>query len=182
MINANHQVKDLIQLFEHCFTKKYNTRLIHGGLEPLYQPAQAGEFYHSIIFTHDYFSSALHECAHWLIAGKTRRLLVDYGYWYMPDGRSESAQNLFEKVEVKPQALEWILSRAANWSFHVSIDNLNAPPIHTQAFKVAIFNQVQLYIQKGLPSRARLFRQALCKFYKTPVYIENSQFSLEDLG
>lgn len=45
--------------------------------------------------------------------GEKRRQLVDFGYWYAPDGRSAEQQELFQAVEVKPQAMEWILSPAA---------------------------------------------------------------------
>ncbi len=50
------------------------------------------------------FASALHEISHWCIAGKARRELVDFGYWYCPDGRDAMTQSQFEDVEVKPQA------------------------------------------------------------------------------
>ncbi len=53
-----------------------------------------------------FYASALHEIAHWCIAGENRCQQVDYGYWYEPNGRSEERQFEFEKVEVKPQALE----------------------------------------------------------------------------
>jgi release factor glutamine methyltransferase len=38
------------------------------------------------------------------VAGKERRKLEDFGYWYEPDGRSEERQRDFEKVEVKPRS------------------------------------------------------------------------------
>lgn len=59
----------------------------------------------------------MHELAHWCIAGPERRLLADYGYWYEPDGRTEQIQAEFEKVEVKPQAVEWILSASCGFPF-----------------------------------------------------------------
>jgi elongation factor P hydroxylase len=65
----------------------------------------------------DYLASALHEVAHWCLAGVERRKLEDYGYWYSPDGRSRGEQSAFENVEARPQALEWILSDTCNSCF-----------------------------------------------------------------
>lgn len=68
--------------------------------------------------------------------GKERRKLEDFGYWYEPDGRSEERQRDFEKVEVKPQALEWILATAAGFRYFASADNLNGNPgIHNHLSK-----------------------------------------------
>ena len=62
-------------------------------------PAQQPGALNRIVFTHDYFASALHEVAHWCVAGPERRRLTDYGYWYAPDGRTEKQQMEFERVE-----------------------------------------------------------------------------------
>lgn len=58
------------------------------------------------------FNSALHEISHWTIAGAKRRLLPDLGYWYAPDGRTKEQQDLFEQVEIKPQAIEWLFAQS----------------------------------------------------------------------
>lgn len=160
-----HDCNDLIHLFNLCFEERYQTRLIRGEDEPIYLPKTATTPYHSIIFAHGFFSSALHECAHWLIAGKQRRLLVDYGYWYVPDGRNAEQQALFQQVEIKPQALEMILSEAANYPFHFSIDNLNGSEHDTENFKSAVRAQVTQYKNQGLSQRALKFYQALKNFY-----------------
>lgn len=160
-----HDVEDLIRLFNHSFEKSYNTRLERGGDEPLYLPASENKPYHAIFFAHGFFSSALHECAHWFIAGEARRQLVDFGYWYQPDGRNAAQQKIFEQVEVKPQAIEWILSKAANHPFRASIDNLQGEETNSNTFKKAIHGQVNIYLQTGLPARAEIFRQAIGKFY-----------------
>ncbi|WP_426760080.1 elongation factor P hydroxylase, partial [Pseudomonas aeruginosa] len=94
-----HHVEDLISIFNYCFENDYNTRLVRGGDEPIYLPADDQRPYHALFFAHGFFSSALHECAHWLIAGEERRKLVDFGYWYAPDGRNEEQQTLFQRVE-----------------------------------------------------------------------------------
>lgn len=160
-----HDIADLMTIFNDCFQASHRTVLVCGGDEPLYVPAENSNAYHTIFFAHGYFSSALHECAHWLIAGDERRKQMDYGYWYVPDGRSHAQQLLFEQVEVKPQALEWILSKACNFPFQFSLDNLNGEISETNGFKQAVREQVLLYETQGLSLRAQLFRDALSHFY-----------------
>jgi len=120
-----HNYQDLIVCFNATFTNTENTVLVKGDHEPIYIPAKSSHQHHQIVFAHGYFASALHEISHWCIAGKQRRLLEDYGYWYCPDGRDVKQQTEFEKVEVKPQAIEWAFSCASGKPFAVSTDNLN---------------------------------------------------------
>lgn len=160
-----HQYQDLIKIFNDCFATQYNTRLVKGGDEPLYLPADENRPYHAIFFAHGFFSSALHECSHWLIAGAERRKQIDFGYWYAPDGRTAEQQALFQLVEVKPQALECILSEASGHPFRVSIDNLDGAESDTDSFKAAVYQQVKKYNEQGLPKRAECFRSALSRFY-----------------
>lgn len=181
MRNCEHRYEDLITIFNHCFATQYNTRLVRGQDEPLYLPADKLRLHHTIFFAHGFFSSALHECAHWLIAGKKRRELIDYGYWYEPDGRTAEQQQIFQRVEAKPQALEWILSVAAGYRFRISIDNLNGPALDVEEFKLAIYRQARLYCETGLPARATQLRQALCYFYNTSLQLDLCQFALESL-
>lgn len=184
---------DLIDLFNGVFLGSHDTCLIGGADEPEYRPADTESAYHRIIFRQDYVSSALHEVAHWCIAGQSRRLCLDYGYWYVPDGRSQKEQSLFEQVERKPQALEWIFSRAAGVRFRVSEDNLdigvdadgdggldleagasiglgtNESSDENTAqsslrFKQGIVEQAQEYCLKGLNERAERFLVALYSF------------------
>lgn len=176
-----HHYQDLITLFDECFASEYNTRLIKGDDEPVYLPADEKRSYNAIFFAHGFFSSALHECSHWLIAGEERRKLVDFGYWYMPDGRTAEQQQLFQQVEVKPQAMEWILSKAAGHKFRVSIDNLNGAESDTLAFKQAIHTQVQHYCHNGLSPRAHQFRTALCSFYNKGTLLNSEDFKLEEI-
>jgi elongation factor P hydroxylase len=176
-----HHYQDLITLFNQCFSTEYNTRLVKGEDEPIYLPADELRSYHALFFAHGFFSSALHECSHWLIAGDHRRTLVDFGYWYVPDGRNTEQQALFQQVEVKPQAVEWILSVAAGHKFRVSIDNLNGDEADTHVFKSAVHNQVVHYCRNGLPIRTQHFRSALCHFYQTPLDLEETQFVFETL-
>ena len=176
-----HDYKDLIAIFYDCFAVEYNTKLVKGDDEPIYLPANAEQDYHAIFFAHGFFSSALHECSHWLIAGDERRKLVDFGYWYMPDGRNAEQQALFQQVEVKPQALEWILSKASGHKFRVSVDNLSGAESDTEAFKKAVYQQVAHYCQHGLAPRVQKFRDALSKFYKQSPILSIQDFSLEEL-
>lgn len=173
-----HNNSDIIDIFNNCFYLSHNTKLIKGGDEPIYIPANSEIPYHSIYFAHGYYSSALHEIAHWLIAGEKRRLLEDFGYWYAPDGRSEVQQREFEKVEVKPQAIEWILADAAGFRYFASSDNLSGKPGDTQPFKNNVYQQVLHYIKHGLPERAEKLRQALAVFYGTPLQLSSKRFDV----
>ncbi len=163
--SAHHDCRDLIMLFVQCFGRRFNTRLVAGGNEPEYLPAGDGGDCARIIFTHDYFASALHEVAHWCLAGEERRQLADYGYWYAPDGRDALQQQAFERVEVKPQALEWLFAEAAGFRFRVSADNLGQAQGPSEAFKTAIAAQAVYYLVNGLPARAATFAEALGAFY-----------------
>lgn len=147
-----------------------------GDNEPIYLPANEKQPYNLLFFAHGFFSSALHECAHWFIAGEERRKLVDFGYWYEPDGRSAKQQQLFQHVEVKPQALEWMFSVAANYPFHLSIDNLNGEEFDTEVFKDSVYQQVLTYCRQGLTARATIFREALCRFYGTNYVMKIEDF------
>lgn len=173
--------QDLIHLFNRLFQQAEQTILVGGASEPLYLPKTTETPYHQIFFTYDYYSSALHEIAHWSVAGIERRQLVDYGYWYKPDGRDTNEQQLFEQVEIKPQAIEWIFSVAAGVSFRVSADNIAGNNIASDTFKKNIYLQVLTYMQNGLPTRAELFRQALIHFYKTTNLFKKDLFLIETL-
>lgn len=176
-----HHYQDLIHLFNSCFLNSYNTKLVKGDDEPLYLPADETTPHNTLIFAHGFFASALHESAHWLIAGEARRKMVDFGYWYVPDGRTEEQQELFQVVEVKPQAMEWILSRAANFRFRVSVDNLNGKETDTEQFKKRVHEQVKVYCEKGLPKRAALFHNALCQFYNRSPLLHFEEFHLDTI-
>lgn len=172
-----HHYQDLITIFNDCFAVEYNTILVKGDAEPIYLPANESCPYHAIYFAHGFFASALHECAHWLIAGTARRLLEDFGYWYVPDGRTVEQQKQFMSVEVQPQAMEWVLSQAAGFRFRVSIDNLNGAEMDVSSFKLAIYQQVKKYCEHGLSDRAAIFRNALCRFYGTQLGLKIADFN-----
>ncbi|NDV91927.1 ABC transporter ATP-binding protein [Alteromonas sp. 345S023] len=150
----------LIALFNRTFAD-FNTRLVRGNDEPIYLPADETCSYHQIVFAHGFFSSALHEISHWCIAGEKRRLLEDYGYWYCPDGRNAHQQAEFEKVEVKPQAIEWAFTEAAGRKFQVSTDNLDGVEPDREAFTNNVAAQLAHYRATGFPPRAQRFIGAL---------------------
>ncbi|AOE49547.1 elongation factor P hydroxylase [Kangiella sediminilitoris] len=161
-------VFDFARNFNRHF-KDYGTVLEPGADEPFYQASrQAGEC--SVIFsTQDYFSSALHELAHWCIAGEARRKHDDYGYWYEPDGRSKEQQSIFYQVEQKPQALEWAFSLAANIPFRISLDNLKAdhiPREDVEYFRDSVYLQLNNYFANGFPTRAQRIISLLCCLYR----------------
>ena len=173
-----HDIQTLIRLFDDTFAASENTRLICCEPEPIYRPADAACPYHRIVFAHGFFASALHEIAHWCIAGPQRRLLEDYGYWYKPDGRSADEQAEFERVEVKPQALEWIFSASADFHFHFSADNLSGGIGPSQAFKQAVHAQVIHYLDHGLPDRAARWSKALLQHYRPHRPLQKEEFTL----
>jgi elongation factor P hydroxylase len=195
----SHYASDLEALFNQAFLTSHNTRLVGGGDEPLYQPSvclnrsqdsaeirrqlklgrpDAREYLNAteshIYYREDFFASALHEVAHWCIAGEQRRKLIDYGYWYEPDGRSPSKQADFQIAECKPQALEWIFSIICRSDFSVSIDNLQSieAPHNAAPFVTMVQQTVLEYCANGLPLRAQVFAIALQDFYRSDCMFE----------
>lgn len=127
--NNDELTQWLIHLFNSIFAQTNMngapTILVRGDGEPEYFASRDGNPAR-IEFAHGFFASALHEISHWCVAGKKRRQLDDFGYWYVADGRDEATQKLFEQVEIKPQAIECLLNLALGRYFYVSQDNLNA--------------------------------------------------------
>ena len=162
------QGRDIEAVFHACFTKCFRVRLSGGHIEPIYLPAAGLDSHAELRYRENYVSSALHEVAHWCIAGWERRQRIDYGYWYVPDGRSAAQQAAFARVEVKPQALEWIFSNAAGIRFHLSVDNLNNGGLSScSGFGEAVRAQVLTYLDIGLPPRADRFVQALSTAFES---------------
>lgn len=156
-----------IDLFNSVFSS-LNVRLVRGDDEPEYFPASENSAA-QIVFAHGYLASALHEVSHWCIAGKRRRQLLDYGYWYAADGRSEAQQKAFEQVEIKPQALECLFSLACHQPFRVSQDNLFATfDTSNSTFEHDVYTQVQHYIAdpQQIPRDAKYLLAILLKICK----------------
>lgn len=171
-----HQYQDLITIFNQTFFADYQTKLELGGEDPIYLPADEQTPYHRIIFARGFYASALHEIAHWCVAGPQRRLLEDFGYWYEPDGRSAKVQAEFERVEIRPQAYEWIFAQSAGFPFTVSCDNLNGDIEPDRlAFMHKVHQQVLVLLKQGLPLRVKRLSDALRQHYVRPP-LSPSQF------
>jgi len=171
-------IQELIHIFNGLFLEPYNTELVAGEEEPIYLPADERHPRHRVIFAHGFFASALHEIAHWCVAGAKRRTLVDFGYWYKPDGRTAEEQAAFEQVEVQPQAYEWILSESAGHRFHFSADNLSAGLGASDLFMRKVHARVLELIEQGLPERVEALSSALRTHYQTPL-LTADRFGLE---
>ncbi len=154
---AVHDPLILERVFNGLFAERLNTVLRGGADEPLYRPGEPNV----ILYREDYFASALHEIAHWCVAGTERRKLVDFGYWYEPDGRSAERQAEFEQVEVKPQALEWVFADACGWDFRLSADNFEAGLGPSDEFAAAVSEEKARMAREGLPVRAGWFVEGL---------------------
>jgi elongation factor P hydroxylase len=148
---------DIETIFNSGVGLSYHTVLRGGAEEPFYQAPTATTPQATIWYRSDYVRSALHELAHWCVAGTARRTRDDYGYWYTPDGRSREQQRLFFQVEVRPQALERLFCEALEISFEVSVDNLNG--VSTDREVAAFAGEVECLARElslhGLGSRAR---------------------------
>ena len=175
------QVDWLILHFNQWFSH-LNVVLVRGDFEPEYFPSidQAPA---RIQFAHGFFNSALHEISHWSIAGKKRRLLSDLGYWYAPDGRTAEQQTLFEQVEVKPQAIEWLFSNAFGRKFQVSLDNLTGDGGNGTTFKDNVYAQVQHYLagESILPRDAKHLIECICACVRSGKTLQSDEFRREML-
>ncbi len=152
----------LEKAFYRSVGERYYTQLRGGASEPFYTPASAGGTA-DIHYRLDYIRSALHEVAHWCVAGRQRRRLPDYGYWYTPDGRDVTRQAAFFTVEARPQALERLFCEALGIPFSISADNpgveLDRPSL--AGFEDRVQGEVERFQHYGLPIRARMFLETL---------------------
>ncbi len=175
------QVDWLILHFNHWFSH-LNVTLVRGDFEPEYFPATETEAAR-IEFAHGFFNSALHEISHWSIAGEQRRLLPDLGYWYAPDSRTAEQQALFEQVEIKPQAIEWLFSKAFGRKFRVSLDNLTGDGGNGATFKDHVYAQLQQYFtgEAKLPRDAAHFIDCICAYTRSGKTLQSDEFQREML-
>lgn len=177
----SEQVDWLILHFNQWFSH-LNVCLVKGDFEPEYFPA-TNDVPARIQFAHGFFNSALHEISHWTIAGDKRRLLPDLGYWYAPDGRTAEQQALFERVEIKPQAIEWMFSKAFGRKFRVSLDNLTGDGGDGSSFKDNVYAEVQRYFngETTLPRDAKHFIECICACTRTGKILQANEFEREML-
>ena len=147
----------IASLFTEVFAAE-RLQMFGGGVEPRYTAAR-GDVPATLQYTADFASSALHEAAHWCLAGADRRALDDFGYFYVPaEARSGADQRRFEAAEVRTQAIEWLFSLAAGVEFHLSVDSIGRD---VAMFRGAVVQEVQRRIATRLPARAMKFRVAL---------------------
>ncbi len=140
-------------------------RLSGGHEEPFYRASRGPGHPAEIHYREDFLNSCLHEIAHWLVAGSARRRQDDFGYAYVPDGRSPEEQREFYRQEIKPQALEWELAETCGLTFRPSADNLNGfadpTPEELAGFSQALADQRARWRADGFPPRADRFLQSL---------------------
>jgi elongation factor P hydroxylase len=151
---------DIAACFNREFGCSHHTRMEGGAAEPLYVPAGAGQPAR-LCYREDYAASALHEAAHWCIAGAQRRLLEDFGYPYEPPPRSAEAQARFYASEVRAQALESLFAAAAGVDFQPSADDLQADLANFSEQLAAAVPQLRQWLQSAAGARARQFLAAL---------------------
>lgn len=160
-MELDHQA--IADCFNACFAEFEGAKLVGGATEPLYLPASADRPA-CLLYREDHAASALHEAAHWCIAGKSRREKVDFGYPYSPPPRTDAAQQLFYKFELRAQALESLFCQSAGLKFTPSADNLEA---NTSQFAKAIQSQhffTQAWLHSSTGARARTLQIGLMQW------------------
>ena len=151
----NHS--DVARVFNLVFVD-HKVVMNGGHAEPLYIPSvRIAE----IQYRQDYTASALHEAAHWCIAGQRRRRLKDYGYFYSPPPRTQLDSARFEAAEVEAQSMELLFSEAAGLRFQPSADDVDAPINGLDTFSHRILIRARERRRLGLPERAQKFVTAL---------------------
>ncbi|MFN3714258.1 MAG: elongation factor P hydroxylase [Alcanivoracaceae bacterium] len=167
---------DLEHLFNTCFLASQGTRLVGGAAEPFYAPATP-DHPATIFYTRDYFRSALHEIAHWCVAGRARRRLPDFGYWYAADGRDADQQARFQQVETRPQAFELLFCAAVGHPFRVSLDNLSGDATDPGPFEEAVWRRAVALTEQGVGGRAGCWVECLADEYRResfrPAWLED---------
>jgi elongation factor P hydroxylase len=179
-------LKNIEERFNNLFLVSENTCLKGGFEEPFYKSADKVSNA-EIRFTRNYESSALHEIAHWCVAGKDRRNRDDYGYWYVPDGRNDKQQEEFFRVEVFPQAYELCLSLSCKLDFTFSLDNLNGSMLLDSDFKENIFTKVEEILSIKPNSRLGMLMETyyLCFWKQRDAvmmnkYLKDAFYSIKD--
>ena len=149
----------IADLFNDCFFSAEATVLVGGASEPCFEPGAPAQIH----FREDFVRSALHEVAHWCVAGVRRRRLPDYGYWYAPDGRTAIQQAAFFSVEARPQAIESIFCAACGVDFSPSVDNVEGGVSSDmlKAFSARMGLWRSRFLDHGLPARAARFCHCL---------------------
>ncbi len=154
------------RVFNRLFADTQLTVLQGGASEPYYQPPGPSSL-GVLHYREDFAASALHESAHWCIAGNARRRLADFGYTYQPPPRTRQQQSLFFALELKTQTVEYIFSDCAGVDFQPSADNLD---VSVQCFMTQIelnVSRVQDWMATTPDRRAMIFCEALQEQWQT---------------
>jgi elongation factor P hydroxylase len=148
------------ETFAQCFAQDYGTELVGGALEPLYQPGSLARPAR-LLYREDFPASALHEVAHWCVAGEARRKLEDFGYLYIAGPRTPDQQATFFALELRAQSLEKQFAESAGLEFLPSADNLHADLNGFGGDIVAYEPQLLDWLARPAGARARRFIQGL---------------------
>jgi len=140
--------------FNETFQRTYATQLCGGADEPLYLPPTHLKL-GLIQYNRNFAASALHEIAHWLIAGRRRRQLVDYGYAYQSEPRTNADQKRFYLYEARNQGLEKMLSQQCGNPFQVSVDNLLVGVDERNLFGDSVTTACRQWRERVLPIRVQ---------------------------
>ena len=114
-----------------------------------------------IYFRLDYQASALHEVAHWCLAGTRRRQRGLRVLVCAPEGRDEAQQGCFFAVEAAPQALESLFCEARG-ALAPSVDNPGAPAPDLAPFLAAQDRHCRRWQVKGSAPGCALPRRPSC--------------------
>lgn len=146
--------------FAQCFNQDFNTRLVGGAPEPLYLPESQCQPA-KLMYREDFPASALHEVAHWCVAGEARRQREDFGYHYISGRRTPDQQAAFFALELHAQCLEKRFSQAAGLDFLPSADNLLADLVEFRRRIDAFEPQLLNWLASPAGTRAKCFIQYL---------------------
>ena len=150
----------IAQTFAQTLGREHNAQLTGGALEPLYRPATSNAPA-TLYFREDYPASALHEVAHWCIAGTQRRRQEDFGYHYISGPRNAEDQVAFFESELRTQSLERAFASALGLEFQPSADNVEAD-IDAFAHAIEAYSKtLQNWLASSAGSRAQTFIRAL---------------------
>lgn len=151
----------LARVFNLRFGERYNVVCVGGFAQPEYLPADQTQGAAQLGYTQDYAASALHEIAHWCIAGTRRLALADFGYDYLPPPRDKRIQQRFFALEYKVQLLEAWFALGTGVRFVASADNFECTQIAYDVFAQKIADALALPSMLKIPLRAQQFTNAL---------------------
>ena len=159
-ITDTELARRISEVFAESLGDHHHTQLVGGASEPFYRPAR-GDVPARLHFRQDFAASALHEVAHWCIAGIERRKQEDFGYHYIAGPRDVEQQAAFFALELRSQSLERAFAHALGLEFQPSADNLQAEIDGFAAAIEAHTPALEAWLAGSAGARARLFIQAL---------------------